>query len=65
MDPNYHGHAKTVREYVIESIVEPGIFVAPGFPAQTMPTWYGTKLSALALDKISAYLEQIQAPPVP
>ena len=64
-DPTYHGHAKTVREYVIESIVEPGIFVVPGFPAQTMPTWYGTKLSALALDKISVYLEQMQAPAAP
>lgn len=61
-DPAYQGHATTVREYVIESVIEPGVFVAPGYPANTMPTWYGTKLSALALEKISEYLERVQAP---
>jgi hypothetical protein len=57
-DPAYRGHAKTVREYVIESVIEPGVFVVPGYPAGTMPTWYGAKLSALALEKIASYLEQ-------
>jgi hypothetical protein len=61
-DPGYRGHAKSVHEYVIESVLEPGVFVVPGYPAKTMPTWYGTKLSALALEKISAYLELVQAP---
>ena len=56
-DPSYQGRAKTVHEYIVESVVEPGIFVAPGYPAGTMPTWYGAKLSALALEKIAAYLE--------
>ena len=58
IDPAYGGHAKTVREYVIESVIEPGVFVVPGYPAGTMPTWYGAKLSALALEKISSYLER-------
>jgi mono/diheme cytochrome c family protein len=57
-DPAYRGHAKTVHDYVIESVIEPGVFVAPGYPSATMPTWYGTKLSALALEKISSYLER-------
>ena len=57
-DPAYRGHAKTVHEYVIESVIEPGVFVVPGYPAGTMPTWYGAKLSALALEKIASYLEQ-------
>ena len=62
-DPAYHGTAKTVHEYIIESVVEPGAFVVPGYPAQTMPTWYGAKLSALALEKIAGYLEmQIEEP---
>lgn len=61
-DPTYQGHAKTVREYVVESVLEPGVFIAPGYPAHTMPTWYGTKVSALALEKISEYLERVQAP---
>ena len=57
-DPTYRGHAKTVHEYVIESVLEPGVFVVPGYPSGTMPTWYGAKLSALALEKIASYLER-------
>jgi len=57
-DPAYRGNAKTVREYVIESVLEPGLFVVPGYPSGTMPIWYGAKLSALALEKIASYLER-------
>jgi hypothetical protein len=57
-DPAYRGHAKTVHDYVIESVIEPGLFVVPGYPSGAMPTWYGAKLSALALEKISLYLER-------
>ena len=58
VDPAYRGHAKTVHDYVIESVLEPGLFVVPGYPSGTMPTWYGAKLSALALEKIASYLER-------
>lgn len=57
-DPEYRGQAKTVHEYIVESVLEPQRFVVQGYPAQTMPTWYGSKLSALALEKIAAYLER-------
>ena len=57
-DPAYRGKANTVHEYVVESVIEPGVFVVPGYPANTMPTWYGAKFSALALEKIATYLEQ-------
>mgnify|MGYP003577092300 FL=1 len=57
-DPAYRGHAKTVHDYVIESVIGPGLFVVPGYPSDTMPNWYGAKLSGLALDKISSYLER-------
>ena len=57
-DPSYRGHAQTVHDYVTESVIEPGVFIVPGYPANTMPTWYGTKLSALALEKIASYLER-------
>jgi len=60
-DPAYQGRANTVHEYVIESVVEPGVFVVPGYPPNTMPAWYGAKLSALALEKIAAYLEGLTA----
>jgi hypothetical protein len=57
-DPAYRGHAKTVHEYVVESVIEPGVFIVPGYPSSTMPTWYGAKLSARALERIASYLER-------
>jgi len=63
-DPAYRGHAKTVHDYVIESVIEPGLFVVPGYPAGTMPIWYGAKLSALAVEKIASYLERQGMTPV-
>ncbi len=54
----YSGSAATVRDYIVESVLEPDRFVVPGYPSRTMPTWYGTKLTALALEKIAAYLEK-------
>jgi hypothetical protein len=58
-DPQYHGQAKTVHEYVVESIMSPGVYVVSGYPDRTMPTWYGQKLSAAALEKMAVYLEQV------
>ncbi len=62
-DPQYRGQAQTVREYIVESVVSPGTYVVPGFPADTMPAWYGRKLTAGALDKIAAYLELVMDEP--
>lgn len=56
-DPSYRGAARTVHEYIVESVVEPSVFVVPGYPERAMPVWYGAKLSALALEKIAEYLE--------
>jgi hypothetical protein len=42
-------------------VIEPGIFIVPGYPAATMPTWYGAKLSARALERIASYLERQDA----
>lgn len=64
-DPQYRGQAQTVREYIVESVVSPGTYVVPGFPADTMPVWYGRKLSAGALAKIATYLEQATDEPSP
>lgn len=57
-DPKYRGEATTVHEYIVESVLAPQRFVVRGYPEHTMPTWYGSKLSALALEKIAAYLER-------
>jgi hypothetical protein len=62
-DPRYRGEAKTVREYVIESVINPGAYVVAGYPDQTMPRWYGQKLSAGALEKMAGYLAGLKDEP--
>ena len=57
-DPGYRGQAKTIHDYIVESVLEPQRFVVRGYPEHTMPTWYGSKLSALALEKMASYLER-------
>jgi hypothetical protein len=47
-----------VHDYIVESVLEPERFVVRGYPEKTMPTWYGSKLSALALEKMASYLER-------
>jgi hypothetical protein len=56
--PSYRGQAHTVHDYVVESVLDPERYIVPGYPGRTMPGWYGSKLSALALEKIATYLEQ-------
>lgn len=58
-DPNYKGEAKTVRDYVVESILSPGTYVVTGFPDHVMPRWYGQKLSGLAVEKMASYLDHL------
>lgn len=64
-DPGYRGQATSIHDYVIESVLTPGVYVVPGYPDHTMPTWYGQKLSAAALEKIAAYLEGLGREPGP
>jgi cytochrome c2 len=65
-DPAYKGAAKSVREYITESVIAPSTYVVKGFPDNTMPKIFGQKLSAGALNKIVDYLSQVEegkAPP--
>jgi hypothetical protein len=59
-DPQYQGTAITVREYIQESILNPGAYVVPGYSDRVMPRWYGKRLNAMALDRIAEYLEGVQ-----
>jgi mono/diheme cytochrome c family protein len=59
-DPGYKGTAKTVREYITESVISPGTYVVKPFPDGVMPKIFGQKLSAGALNKIVDYLSQLQ-----
>ena len=58
-DPGYTmGKPRTVHDYIVESVLDPQRFVVRGYPEKTMPIWYGSKLSALALEKMASYLER-------
>ena len=64
-DKNYRGKARTVREYIIESILYPSVYVAPGYRDYMMPTMFGNKLNGLAIDKMVDYLEEVEEDKVP
>ncbi len=59
-DPEYHGTAETVREYIQESVLNPGTYVVPGYSDRVMPRWYGKRLNAKSLDRIATYLEALE-----
>jgi mono/diheme cytochrome c family protein len=59
-DPGYKGAAKSTREYITESVINPSAYVVKGFPDNQMPKDFGKKLSAGALNKIVDYLSQLQ-----
>ena len=60
-DKEYKGTAKTVPDYIMESIVSPSTYVVKPFPDNTMPKVFGQKLSAGAIKKIVDYLSQVKA----
>lgn len=64
-DRNYRGKAKTVREYITESILYPSVYVTNGYPDNTMPKIYGSKLNGLALDKMVDYLAEVEEGKIP
>ena len=59
-DPNYQGTAESVREYIQESILNPGAYIVPAYTDRVMPRWYGKRLNARALDRIANYLEHLK-----
>jgi cytochrome c2 len=60
-DKDYKGSAKTVPDYIMESIVSPSAYVVKPFPDKTMPQVFGQQLSAGAIKKIVDYLSQVKA----
>ena len=53
---DYRGKAKTAEEYIRESIVEPNLYIVPGFAAGIMVQDFGKKLNAQDLDDLVAFL---------
>jgi hypothetical protein len=48
----------TLSQFTRASIVDPGAYVAPGFPSGVMPTNYAQKLTAQQLADLVAFLVQ-------
>lgn len=65
-DPNYKGKAKTGREYVKESILNPNAYIVfneeakEPFPEGVMPQDFANKLSVNALDKLVDFISNTQ-----
>jgi mono/diheme cytochrome c family protein len=53
---DYTGRAKTVAEYLRESMLEPHIYVTPGFTAGLMPKSYATDLTEQEIADLVAYM---------
>ncbi len=68
-DPNYKGSATNTKEYVRESILNPGAFVVfneaagESYPDGLMPTTFANQLSVTALDKLVDFISETEAPP--
>ncbi len=65
-DPKYKGKAKTAREYVKESILNPEAYIVFNeeagelYPTGVMPQDYGTKLSVRALESLVDFIANTQ-----
>ncbi len=64
-DPGYTGEARTVEEYLRESIVDPGRYIVPGgrYSAggqSLMPPTYGQTLEPRQIDDLVAYLATLR-----
>jgi mono/diheme cytochrome c family protein len=47
---------QSAEEYLRESVVEPNAYVVEGFPANVMPTNYGSQLTEQQLNDLVAYM---------
>jgi hypothetical protein len=67
-DPNYKGKATNTKEYVRESILNPGAYVVfneeagESFPDGLMPTTFSEQLSVNAIDKLVDFISQTEPP---
>ena len=59
-EAGYAGKAKTTKEYITESILDPSAYVVADFPDNQMPKDFGVRLTGGALNKIVDYLSQLK-----
>jgi mono/diheme cytochrome c family protein len=54
--PEYTGEAASAEQYLFESIVDPNVYLAPGFASGLMPQTYATTLTDQNMADLIAYL---------
>jgi mono/diheme cytochrome c family protein len=54
--PEYTGNATSAEQYLFESVVDPNIYLAPGFASGLMPQTYGATLTDQNMADLIAYL---------
>jgi hypothetical protein len=59
-DSAYEGKAKTTKEYIMESILNPNLYLVEDFPKDQMPKDFGLRLTGGAINKIVDYLAQLK-----
>ena len=59
-DSAYEGKAKTTKEYIMESILNPNLYLVKDFPKDQMPKDFGVRLTGGAINKIVDYLAQLK-----
>jgi hypothetical protein len=59
-DPAYEGKATTNREYSLESILLPQVYIVPGEWGDPMPTTYAARMTDQELANILAWLETLE-----
>ncbi|HIA14119.1 MAG TPA: nitric oxide reductase [Nitrospirales bacterium] len=59
-DKGYTGAASSVQEYILESIMDPNLYVVPDFDEDLMPDDFGTTLNAKTLFRIINYISQLE-----
>lgn len=59
-DSAYTGEAKTARQYLVEAIVKPDVFINQGFVEGSMYQFYGEQLSSEQVNDLVAYLETLK-----
>ncbi len=58
--PDYTGNATTPEQYLLESIVQPNVFVVQGYPENLMPGNYGQTMTAQDAADLIAYMLSIK-----
>ena len=59
-DKNYAGAATSVQSYILESIMDPNLYIVPDFDEDLMPDDFGTTLNAKTLFRIVNYLSLLE-----